>query len=305
MDLPTYEEYMLPALKFLDEVTITDKKTIFVNVAKNMKLSEEQMNDKLPSQTMPTYINRIGWALTYLKMAGLIESPERAIYKITSEGKNVLKKKPLKIDNKFLNQYESFSKFKNKAGIKKRKNEEMLENKSPDEIIECNYNLIKANTCNELLDKILNNSPYAFEKLVVDLVVAMGYGGNIADAGKATKKSGDGGVDGVINEDKLGLGKIYLQAKRYTRDNLVGSPEIQTFIGTLQIQGAKKGIFITTSDFSRPAKELLNRNANIPVAIINGEKLVNLMFEHNLGVSVERSYEIKKIDSDYFDSIYE
>ncbi len=304
MEVPTYEEFMLPVLMVLKNGNKKAKKDIFIAVSNETNLSEEQKEHTLPSQTMPTYINRIGWALTYLKKAGLISSPERAVYQITNEGLKVLDNKPVIINNKFLSQYSSFNDFKTLSGNRKRANKEALSEESPDEIMQTTYEIIKQNICDELLNKILENSPYSFEKLVVDLIVSMGYGGNQEDAGQATKKSGDGGIDGVINEDKLGLGKIYLQAKRYEPSHFVGSPEIQAFIGALQIQGAKKGIFITTSDFSKPAIDLLSRNSNIPVALINGKKLVELMYEYDLGVSSEKIYKIKKLDTDYFESFF-
>lgn len=307
MAVPGFEEFMFPILKYLADGNEHYKKDIINEISKSMNLTQEQLDEKVPSQTEPTYINRISWALTYLKKAGLLNSPARAHFQITQEGQIVVKKNISSLNTKYLKKYESFLEFvktTERQSVKKgnSENAEKEEQTPYEKMIECNE-IIKKSVCDDLLNKILEQSPYFFEQLVINLIVAMGYGGNIEDAGKATKKSGDEGIDGLVKEDKLGLETIYIQAKRYSRDNYVGHPAIQQFIGALQLKGSKKGIFITTSDFTKQAIDAIEHNTNISVVLINGKKLVDLMYEYNIGVSTEKKFEIKRIDSDYFDSI--
>lgn len=304
MTVPSYQEFMFPIVKLLSDGKVWQNKDIYQDVATAMHLTAEQMEDTLPSQTQPTYINRIGWALTYLKKAGLIASPSRSNYTITDEGKRIIKENITDLNTTYLRRYPQFVEFQNLESKHTHKRGETLEEeKTPLEKILEGNEMLKKSVCDDLLNKILDQSPYAFEQLVVNLIVAMGYGGNIADAGKATKKSGDEGIDGLVKEDKLGLDTIYIQAKRYNRDNLVGHPTIQQFFGALQLKGARKGIFITTSDFTKQAVEAVNRNNGNSVVLINGQKLVDLMYEYNVGVSVEKTISIKRIDSDYFDTL--
>lgn len=303
MTVPSYQDFMFPIIKLLSDGKIWQKRTIFNEIAKAMHLTAEQMEYTLPSQTQPTYINRIGWALTYLKKAGLICSPSRSNYEITNEGERVVADNVTNLNTAYLRRYPQFVEFQNTDGKNTHRHDDSVEEKTPMEKILEGNEILKKSVCDDLLNKILDQSPYAFEQLVVDLIVAMGYGGNIADAGKATKKSGDEGIDGLVKEDKLGLGTIYIQAKRYNRDNLVGSPAIQQFLGALQLQGARKGIFITTSDFTKQAIDAINRNNGISVVLINGQKLVELMYEYNVGVSVEKTITIKRVDSDYFETL--
>ncbi len=304
MNVPSYQEFMFPIIKLLSNGKIWQKRVIYHDVASMMHLTTEQMDETLPSQTQPTYINRIGWALTYLKKAGLILSPSRSNYKITDEGNRVVAENITNLNTAYLRRYPQFVEFQNIDGKNTHRHEGVFEEeKTPMEKILEGNEILKKSVCDDLLNKILEQSPYAFEQLVVDLIVAMGYGGNIADAGKATKKSGDEGIDGLVKEDKLGLDTIYIQAKRYNRDNLVGHPTIQQFFGALQLKGARKGIFITTSDFTKQAIEAVNRNNSNSVVLINGKNLVELMYEYNVGVSVEKTITIKRVDSDYFDTL--
>lgn len=303
MTVPGYQEFMFPILKFLSDETVHDKQNIVSGVAAAMKLTPQQLEQQLPSQTQRTYINRIGWALTYLKKAELIASPSRAHFKITAEGKKIADQNITTLNTEYLKQFPAFRAFVlSSHADKKSPNGAETEETPFETMLEC-HSILKKNVCDDLLNKILEQSPYSFEQLVVDLIVAMGYGGNSEDAGRATKKSGDEGIDGLVKEDKLGLDTIYIQAKRYAKDNYVGHPAIQQFIGALQLQGARKGIFITTSDFTKQAVEAIKKSSNISVILINGQKLVDLMYEYNIGVSVEKRLEIKRIDSDYFDGI--
>lgn len=305
MSVPGYQEFMFPILKLLSDGNIYYKKDIFIKLAKRLNLSQEQLEEKLPSQQEPTYINRIGWAITYLKKAGLLESPSRAHFLITDEGKNVVNSNVINLNSKYLRRYDSFLEFQN-LSHKKEENKIIEENEqetqTPSEKMISYYEIIKKSICDDLLNKVIEQTPDFFEHLVVDLIVAMGYGGSVEDAGRATKRTNDEGIDGLVKEDKLGLDIIYIQAKRWQKGNVVGRPEIQKFVGALAGQGARKGIFITTSNFTKEATEYKPRN-DTSIILIDGQKLVELMYEHNIGVSTEKRFEIKRLDSDYFESI--
>ena len=300
MAIPSYEKFLLPVLKLLSDGKVRTKQEIVRTMAKQFQLSEDELAETLPSQTQPTYVNRIGWAITYLKKAELIVSPSRANFKITDEGKKLVENNVSDLTAKDLKQYEPFLKFIKTSHKQNDTDHTIQEETTPLENMINNFELLRKEVCDEILQKILEQSPDFFEQLVVDLVVAMGYGGSIEDAGKATKRTGDEGIDGIIKQDRLGLDNIYLQAKRWQRDNVVSRPEIQKFVGALAGQGARKGIFITTSRFSKDALEYKPRN-DTSVILIDGQKLVELMYEYNIGVTTEMKFEIKRLDSDYFD----
>ena len=303
MSVPGYQEFMFPILKCLYDGGQYHKKKICEKMIEVFNLTQEQLDERLPSQAEPTYINRVGWAITYMKKAGLIDSPTRACYVITDEGKKLVDNNVINLNTKYLRKYPSFVDFQKASHDTSAKEtvDVAKDDETPYEKIVSYNAVIKKSICDDLLNKILEQSPYFFEQLVVDLLVSMGYGGNIEDAGKATKKSGDEGIDGLIKEDKLGLDTIYIQAKRYKKDNLVGRPTIQQFIGALQLKGARKGILITTSDFTKEAIEAVSYSTTVSIVLINGLKLVDLMYEHNIGVGVEKVIQIKKIDNDYFE----
>ena len=300
MAIPSYEKFLLPVLKLLSDGKVRTKQEIVRTMAKQFQLSEDELAETLPSQTQLTYVNRIGWAITYLKKAELIVSPSRANFKITDEGKRLVENNVSDLTAKDLKQYEPFLKFIKTSHKQNDTDHTIQEETTPLENMINNFELLKKEVCDEILQKILEQSSDFFEQLVVDLVVAMGYGGSIEDAGKATKRTGDEGIDGIIKQDRLGLDNIYLQAKRWQRDNVVSRPEIQKFVGALAGQGARKGIFITTSRFSKDALEYKPRN-DTSVILIDGQKLVELMYEYNIGVTTEMKFEIKRLDSDYFD----
>ena len=303
MAVPGYQEFMFPILKCLYDGGQYHKKKICEKMIEVFNLSQEQLDERLPSQAEPTYINRVGWAITYMKKAGLLDSPARACYIITDEGKKLVDNNVTNLNTKYLRRYPSFvdfQKLSHETSVRETV-DVAKDDETPYEKIVSYNAVIKKSICDDLLNKILEQSPYFFEQLVVDLLVSMGYGGNIEDAGKATKKSGDEGIDGLIKEDKLGLDTIYIQAKRYKKDNLVGRPTIQQFIGALQLKGARKGIMITTSDFTKEAVEAVSYSTTVSIVLINGLKLVDLMYEHNIGVGVEKVIQIKKIDNDYFE----
>ena len=293
MAIPSYEKFLLPVLKLLSDGKVRTKQEIVRTMAKQFQLSEDELAETLPSQTQLTYVNRIGWAITYLKKAELIVSPSRANFKITDEGKKLVENNVSDLTAKDLKQYEPFLKFIKTSHKQNDTDHTIQEETTPLENMINNFELLKKEVCDEILQKILEQSSDFFEQLVVDLVVAMGYGGSIEDAGKATKRTGDEGIDGIIKQDRLGLDNIYLQAKRWQRDNVVSRSEIQKFVGALAGQGARKGIFITTSRFSKDALEYKPRN-DTSVILIDGQKLVELMYEYNIGVTTEMKFEIKK-----------
>jgi restriction system protein len=300
MSIPDYQTIMLPLLQHLADKKERSSQETFESLSKVFRLSEQEKNELLPSGNQPIFMNRIGWAKTYLKKTRFIESPKRGYYKITERGLKELKKNPNKIDNKYLSQFSEFADFVKTRVIKPdsgNKDGEVGNAKTPDEEIEYNYQLIRNALANDVLDKIKQCSPSFFEKLVVDLLLKMGYGGSRQEAGKITGKGADGGIDGIIKEDKLGLDTIYIQAKRW--DGTVGRPEIQKFAGALQGQRARKGVFITTSKFAKEAVDFASMIES-KIILIDGDTLSNLIIDYDIGVSTMNTYLIKRIDSDYF-----
>ena len=264
-------------------------------------LTEVERKQLLPSGNQEVFVNRVAWAKTHLKMAGLLVSPKRGYLIITPLGLNVLSEFPERIDLKVLRQQPGY--LEARGGTKsetqnKGSSQDVEASQTPEEQIELAFLALRSSLGSEILSKLRASSPSFFENLVVELLVAMGYGGTRKDAGQAIGRSGDEGIDGIIKEDRLGLDTIYIQAKRWLQT--VGRPEIQKFAGALQGFRAKKGIFITTSDFSREAVEYASRIES-RIVLIDGEKLWNLMIDFGIGVSKTATYEIKKIDNDYFD----
>jgi len=304
-EIPTFQDFFLPILKSLVNKTELKVKDIVENTSMHFEFSDEQKRQLTPNGRQTTIYNRFMWSLAYLKKADLVKSTQRGWYQITQKGLDIANdksKNSLNVKDLYLFSA-NFSEFHNRKNNAEERTEVpalSIQDETPDEILEKAYLGIKDKLIEELLEKIKEVSPQFFERLVVDLLVKMGYGGSVKDAGKAIGQAGDGGIDGIIKEDKLGLDVIYIQAKRWGENNKVGSPEIQKFFGALAIRGAKKGVFITTSDFTDDAKQCGKEN-EIKVVLINGKKLANFMIDYNLGVSLQQSYEIKKIDSDYFE----
>ncbi|WP_251460399.1 restriction endonuclease [Weizmannia agrestimuris] len=304
MTIPDYQSFMLPFLKILGDRNEHTLQEIYIKLADYFKLTESDRKEYLPSGKQLKYKNRIGWARTYLKKSGLLDQVGRGIFTITERGLNVLNENPEKIDVKFLEQFNEFLKFQ---GNKNSNTDQIGENKklpsnleldlSPEEILDTSYREIRRDLMDELLHTVKSCSPEFFEKLVVDLLIAMGYGGTHADAGQAIGKSGDDGIDGIIKEDKLGLDVIYIQAKRW--EGSVGRPAVQAFAGSLEGNRARKGVFITTSRFTEDAKEYVKRIEK-KIVLIDGESLAELMIDNDVGVSPKVTYIIKNIDSDYF-----
>lgn len=270
-------------------------------LAKQLGVTEEEKKELLPSGAAPVFYNRTAWAKTYLKKAGLIDSPKQGIVVITPRGIDVLKRNPTSINARFLKQFAEFVEFQSP----KTENDDQADliddtsTETPEEALETAYQKIRKSLAQDILNKVMTLSPAFFEKLVVELLVKMGYGGSIKDAGRAIGKSGDEGIDGTIKEDKLGLDIIYIQAKRWQLGNVVGRPEIHKFVGALAGQGAKKGIFITTSSFTKEALEYTPKNET-KIVLIDGQQLAQYMIDYNLGVTSVNSYEVKRMDSDYF-----
>ncbi|WP_180022190.1 MULTISPECIES: restriction endonuclease [unclassified Acinetobacter] len=307
MSLPTYDQLMLPLMKLLAEQKEAIKLSSATKIlAERSGLSEADLNLRLSSGTKTVFYDRVGWAKTYLVKAGLIQQPSRGLCELSTLGWSIDFSSLSNITNQYLMQFEGFSDYK--IGSNHNKNIQNLvlkeehatsiqtEHLTPAEIIEQSSTELNQTIKDELLNKIKSNSPKFFEQLVVDLLVIMGYGGSHQDAAQAIGKTSDGGIDGIISEDRLGLDKIYIQAKRW--ENTVGRPDIQQFKGALADQVAKKGVFITTSCFSKEAIESAKKSG---IVLIDGDKLTSLMIEFGLGIQIERSFHIYKIDQDRFD----
>jgi restriction system protein len=302
MALPDYQSFMLPVLKFAatrpnDEIPMRE---LLGSMAKQFNLSEEELHEMLPSGATTTFGSRVSWACTYLKKALILESPKRGHIRITPRGIEVLGKNPKTLNTASLRNFPEFVAFQDTKATKVGK--EVTSNgysaETPQEQIEGAYRQLRSALASELLEKVKDASPAFFERLVVELLVRMGYGGSLKDAGKAVGKSGDEGIDGIIKEDKLGLDTIYIQAKRW-KDNAVGRPAIQQFAGALAGQGAHKGIFITASTFTEDARSFVSK-VNSKIVLIDGEELATYMIDHGIGVATTVSYDVKRVDSDYF-----
>jgi restriction system protein len=297
MPIPDFQSIMLPLLRAIADGRSSSYREVVDLLADEFKLTKEERKALHPNGVVNIFYNRVAWAKTDLQKAGLIESIQRGSFQITPAGIQLLKKPPEKINRKFLMQFENFNKYQDKS---KQQSVDIDDNdhiKTPEEYIEEGYNTIKQNLSIELLEMIKSCSAKFFEILVVDLLLKMGYGGSRLDAGRAIGQSRDGGIDGIINEDKLGLDIIYIQAKKWNEQ--VPVKEIRDFAGALLGKKAKKGIFITTSGFPKSAYDYVS-GIEHKIILIDGEKLTDLMIEHNVGVTVQNSYEIKKMDTDYF-----
>ncbi|MDC7124995.1 MAG: restriction endonuclease [Spirochaetales bacterium] len=295
--IPDFQSIMLPLLKAFKEGEEITSKELREKMVIHFKISEKEQKEKIPSGKQYLYYNRVAWAISYLKMAELIFSPSRATYKLTEDGLKLLKDPPEKITIAFLKKFENFSKNRNPEKDHSIEEDNHISEKTPDELIEIGYKQIKNDLSMQLLNQIKDCSPYFLEKLVIDLLIKMGYGGSEIENGQITSKSADEGIDGIIKEDKLGLDKIYIQAKRWEPN--VGRPEIQKFVGALHGKRAKKGIFITTSTFSKEAYEYA-KNLDVAVILIDGKDLAYHMIENELGVSLKQTYKLYNIDTDYF-----
>jgi len=304
MPIPTYDKLMLPLLQLASNGAEYHVRQAMSLLAEHFQLTEDERSELLPSGRMSTFDNRVHWAKTYLIKSGLLQSTGRGLFQITQRGYDVLDSNLEYIDRGFLDQFAEFREFQNRSKSTQSEQETATsqdeKEATPEETMDIVFRQMRSELIHNLLEYVLAASPAFFERLVVDLLLAMGYGSSLQDAGKTIGRSGDGGIDGYIQEDKLGLDMIYIQAKRWARDHTVGRPDIQGFVGSLMGIGAAKGVFITTSDFSTHAITYGQNIANVKVILINGEQLANLMIEHGVGVSVEKTYVVKKVDENYF-----
>jgi len=306
MTIPDYQMLMLPLLKraAVQEISVPG---IRDSIADEFGLTAEEREEFLKSGAQRIIDNRLHWAKIYLSKAGLVETPSRGKFIATDEGKSLLTTHPAIINNKFLSRYPSFVAFTLRRaaaagnGTVSNSATEPIGNEraTPEAQIESAVTTLNETLSGDLIQRILQNTPSFFEKLIIDLLVKMGYGGSRADAATSLGKPNDGGVDGVINEDLLGLDRVYIQAKRYAEGNNIGRPEVQAFLGSLVGRGASKGVFVTTSEFSSQAKDFVQ---HLPqrIVLIDGKRLAELMIEHKVGVRVERAIEVKRLDEDFF-----
>ena len=303
MPIPDYETLMMPLLKLTADGGEHSIDNLSSKLADEFKLTDSEREQRIPSGQSSYIKNRTGWARTYLKKAGLLSSSKRGYVQITDRGRELLGRNLAKIDNSILQQFAEFIDFKNTSHktsevseIKTTSNESL----TPEEIIDQSYSELRTQLADELLEQIKACSSDFFERLVVDVIVSMGYGGTHKDAARATQRSNDGGIDGIIKQDRLGLDTIYIQAKKWDDSRPIHRPEIQKFAGALQGVRAKKGIFITTSHFSDGAREYVV-SIDSKIVLIDGNELAQLMIDHGIGVTPHQVYEIKRLDSDYFD----
>lgn len=300
MAIPDFQKIMLPLLKIAEDGQIHSTAEAVDTLAAAFKLSQEEIDELIPSGPSK-FSNRISWAKTHLKKAGLLEYPEKGNFMITKQGLDVLKTDPHEINMAYLKRFPEYQDFRKLNQTKENKEEigNVEIELSPEETIENAYQEIRSSLADELLDYVIKSKPSFFEKLVVELLVAMGYGGTHENAARAVGKSGDDGIDGIIDEDKLGLDSIYIQAKRYQLNSKIGSHDVRDFVGALVGANANKGVFITTADFTKEAVNFISR-VNSKVVLINGTRLSNLMIDYGIGVTTRIKYEVKTLDTDYF-----
>ncbi len=300
MAIPDYQSIMLPLLELAGDGELYQIRKATERLAQRFTLTDNERREILPSGQQPRFSNRVVWARTYMVKAGLLESPKRGFFRITERGRQVLAQKPSTINAKFLRQFEGFRVFQQHKvtpkGEATKSGNEALED-TPEENLEAAYQTIRKSLANDILTTIRECSPEFFERLVVDLLVRMGCGGSRQEAARAVGRSGDEGIDGIIKEDLLGLDIIYIQAKRW--ENTVSRPEVQKFAGALQGKRARKGVFITTSEFSLEAKKFAE-TIETKIVLIEGTQLADFMIDHGVGVTTVNTYELKRIESDYF-----
>jgi len=292
---------MLPLLRFCSDGQEHNNREAIDALSDEFNLTEEEQKELLPSGQQRVFNNRVAWSRAHMKMALLIENTRRGVFRITPRGKEILQQSPSEINLRFLRQFPEYIEVrerpKSRSAQRCAAETDEREDRTPEEQLEQAYETLRESLASELLFQLKSSSPNFFEKVVVEVLVKMGYGGSRKDAGEAIGKSGDEGIDGIIKEDRLGLDIIYIQAKKW--ENTVSRPEIQKFAGALQGRRAKKGIFITTSEFSRGCEEYVSA-IDSKIILIDGQRLAQLMSDFNVGVSTEAIYELKRVDSDYF-----
>ena len=311
MTIPDFQSIMLPLLEIVKDGQEHSHREVRESLAAQFNLSDAEKRELLPSGRQARFDNRVAWSRAYLKKAGLIENTRRGIFRITADGLELLKNKPSRIDIKFLMRFPGIKEWHRPSSRKAEDDETAVltsgdngpeggavETQTPEEVLEASYLELRRALAQELIDRVMACPPKFFESLVVDLIVAMGYGGSRRDAGRAIGQSGDGGIDGIIKEDKLGLDIVYIQAKRW--NNVVGRPVVQAFAGSLNGQRARKGIMITTSYFSPDARDYVGRIEK-KIVLIDGVQLAQLMIDYGIGVAEVANYTVKRVDLDYFE----
>lgn len=300
MAVPTFQQLMLPLLRLVEDGREHELRAIVASLADVFKLSEADRTDLLSSGRQTRFANRVGWARSHLRAAGLLENVGRGTFRITASGAEVLATNPDEITMKALDRFPGYKEFRvGRRGSGRTPAPLTVEtDQTPEEALEANYIMVRETLVDELLNRVKSSTPAFFEQLVVELLVAMGYGGSLAEAGRAVGQSGDEGVDGLINQDKLGLDTVYLQAKRW--EHTVGRPVAQAFAGSLEGLGASKGVLLTTSGFSAEAREYVTKIQK-RIILVDGRQLAELMIDHNVGVTAVNRYDVKRVDEDFFE----
>lgn len=301
MPVPDFQSFFLPVLRLSSDGNERTSAEIRDQIASEMKLSPEDLSQKLPSGVQTVFANRVAWSLVYLAKAGALERVKRGVFRITDRGKELLKLNVPKLTIKNLNVYPEFVAFHRSSpnGREDEPDDKPEKTETPEEQLASAYKVLRDALATDVLEAVKKASPTFFEELVVELLVRMGYGGSIEDAGKAVGRAGDGGIDGIIKEDKLGLDVVYVQAKRWASS--CGRPLVQAFAGSLEGARARKGVFMTTSTFTQDALEYVQRIEK-RIVLIDGKQLADLMIDYDIGVSVSQIYKVKRLDSDYFEA---
>jgi restriction system protein len=303
MSVPDFQSLMLPLLKLAGDGGEHSIQEALDRLSDEFGLTADDRAEMLPSQRQRRFDNRIGWAMTYLSQACLVERTGRGRFRLTARGHEVLGEEPNKVDVKYLERFPEYQEFKSRTKVPEQAGGAAIQQGlTPEELLEQNYQALRGDLAAVLLERVVQAPPAFLEQLVVELLVAMGYGGSLQDAGQAVGQTGDGGIDGIIKEDRLGLESVYVQAKRWG-GTVVGRPEVQRFSGALDDKGARKGVFITTSRFSADAREYVARTTNKRIVLIDGEQLAQLMMDHGVGVDTVATYRVQKVDPDYFEGM--
>ena len=306
MPVPDFQSLMLPVLKALSDGRETSIAEVREHVAAAGGLTQEDLGELLPSGRQSVFVNRIAWAVTHMGHAGLMEKIRRGVYRLTSEGEILLAKSPPKIDLKVLQNYSAYVDWRRGKGTSVPRIAIVVDppadtSLTPEEAMECAAGELEDALVEEVLERVQNSEPAFLERVVVDLLIAMGYGGGDSKKGRVTGGSGDGGIDGTIREDALGLDEVYLQAKKYAPGKTVGENDLRSFAGAIDAANTTKGVFVTTASFTSSATAYVGRSPK-RIVLIDGKELARLMVEHGIGVRLKMQYKVNRIDEDYFDA---
>ena len=306
MPIPDFQSLMLPVLKALSGGSETPIAEVRARVATGEGLTPEDVRELLPSGKQPVFTNRIAWAVAHMSHAGLVEKVRRGVYRLTVEGERLLVQTPTRIDLKVLSNYSAYAEWRMGKDTPSEKSDATLTitedaSVTPEEALERAAGELRDELEGEVLERVRKAEPAFLERVVVDLLRAMGYGKGDAAMGQVTGRPGDGGIDGKIREDALGLDEVYLQAKRYAAGNSVGESDLRDFVGAIDAAGTTKGVFVTTSSFRKSARAYMDKSSK-RIILIDGKELARLMVEHDIGVRPKMEYKVKRIDEDYFES---